>query len=96
MSASRIITNPNSTSISIYNETQNQHSRWITQSFVLTGFQIPGPTHYYSDSLGWSGTIALDWYSYDRNRGVTDVVYAGDVYCSGSCPMESPILEEGK
>ncbi|WP_391202762.1 hypothetical protein [Psychrobacillus sp. L4] len=81
-------------SSSLNNEvTPLANSRYIVHHELFNGEVSPPKTYYYSDSLGYSGTLKLEWYIYSAYENKTSATYAGTVSCSGICAMSQPTFE---
>ncbi|MFJ8067247.1 hypothetical protein ACIQYS_22000 [Psychrobacillus sp. NPDC096426] len=68
-------------------------SRLVVHEVLYNGEVSPPRTYYYSDSLGYSGTLQLSWYIYSAYDNKTSATYGGTVFCSGVCAASQPTFE---
>ena len=68
-------------------------SREIIHHVLFNGEVSPPKTYYYSDYLGYKGTLKLEWYIYSAYDNKTSATYSGTVTCSGICAMSQPTFE---
>lgn len=74
-------------------ETKDSYTRPYTHVVKTSGFKAPPDTYYYSNN-GYSGTLFINEFAYDKKLDISTAIYKGYISCSGTCAIPSLVESE--